>query len=64
MIKKHRFEHDWVYHDVWVNKDGEMFMANDDDDFYVEEFTTAEEVDEFIEKLQKAKRRAFGNRGK
>ena len=60
MSKKHRFEHDNICHDVWVNKDGEMFMANDGDDFYVEEFITAEEVDDFIKKLQKGKKKAFG----
>ncbi len=64
MKKKHRFEHGNVCHDVWVNKDREMFMANDEDDFYVEEFVTAEEVDEFIKKLQKAKKKAFHGRTK
>jgi len=61
-------------HDVWVQKDisigGEVLatidpvvrIANDDDSFYVQTFTTRDEVERFIFELRKAADDAWGER--
>ena len=48
-----------VTHEVWVES-GQVRMANNDDSLYVQTFQTAQEVDTFIQELEKAKREAFG----
>lgn len=45
-------------HDVWIRK-GKVYIANDDDSFYVQEFSSAEEVNSFIKLLANARHECF-----
>ena len=61
-------------HDVWAQKDisigGEVLttinpvvrIANDDDSFYVQTFTTRDEVEKFISELRQAADEAWGEK--
>ena len=61
-------------HDVWAQKDisigGEVLatidpvvrIANDDDSFYVQTFTTRDEVEKFISKIRQAADEAWGEK--
>ena len=61
-------------HDVWVQKDiriGDEVLAtinpvvriaNDDDSFYVQTFTTKDELEKFISKLRQAADEAWGKK--
>ena len=45
-------------HEVWV-KDGKVYMANDDDGWYVQEFSSASQIDAFIKILKSARDECF-----
>ena len=61
-------------HDVWAQKDisigGEVLatidpvvrIANDDDSFYVQTFTTRDEVEKFISEIRQAADEAWGEK--
>ena len=46
-------------HGFWVSK-GAVFLANDDDSFYITEFNTREEIENFIAQARKLADEAFG----
>ena len=45
-------------HEVWV-KDGKVYMANDDDGWYVQEFSSPSQIDAFIKVLESARDECF-----
>lgn len=40
-----------VTHETYIDRDGKLCLANNDDGFYVQEFNTPDELIEFIQAL-------------
>jgi hypothetical protein len=71
--RMHKLKHGCT-HDVWAQKDisigGEVLatidpvvrIANDDDSFYVQTFTTRDEVEKFISEIRQAADEAWGEK--
>ena len=45
-------------HVIW-EEDGHVFLSNDEDSYYVQEFKTIEEIDFFISSCSAAREQAF-----
>ena len=45
-------------HEVWT-EDETVYLANDNDGYYLQSFETAKEIDEFINKLTEARDSVF-----
>ncbi len=49
-------------HDVYETTDGKVGLSNQNDDFYWCHFESREEVNEFIQKLEKVRDKIFGKK--
>jgi hypothetical protein len=50
----------FTHHTPWV-EDGKVFLSNDEDGYYVEEFKSRAELDTFIEQLHTKAEEAWPN---